>query len=56
MLARHILDSPVTYAERFAGGVVTNATIATTAPSGITATDADIQFAVNSMFTAYAIG
>lgn len=52
--AVQILNDPAVQAAKIAVGVVTNATIAASAPTGNAATDSDIQFTVNSLFSAYA--
>jgi len=53
--AARVLANPADEAALMTIGIVTNATIAATAPTGASATDSDIQFTVESMFTAYAL-
>jgi len=53
--AARVLANPPGEAALMARGVSTNATIAATAPTGASATDNDIQFTVDSLFTPYAL-
>lgn len=53
--AAQVLADPAAQAAKATVGVATNATIAASAPTGVTATDSDIQFTVNSLFGAYAL-
>lgn len=52
-LAYRVLNGPTSYAAIFAQGVATNATVAA---AGEAATDNDIQFVVNSLWDAFAVG
>lgn len=50
-----VLNNPAIAAAGMAMGVVTNATIAATAPTGASALDSDIQTTVNNMFNDYSL-
>ena len=50
-----VLNNPAIAAAGMAMGVVTNATIAATAPTGAAALDSDIQTTVNNMFNDYSL-
>jgi len=52
--ALRVTANPAIEAAVVAMGIVTNATIAATAPSGASATDGDIQSTVAAIFDAYA--
>lgn len=48
--AKRVLSGQVNFITKLSYLVVTNQTIATTAPTGVDATDGDIQYVVNSLW------